>query len=219
MKRRTAKREEFLTKASSVREILKWKYNYYEAAPYEHKEYINCVKDFKAHRKTLTFKKLWRLKMDDLFYEESKMKVKALLNKELEESMTKISKENFDPARLLVNYDHEVLRMIRRVREEFIFYLKSPKCYPRFVEEQRNFLIQKFNGCDIESSYNIKSDEQFKRYWVDRIATLCDMEVIREKRLIRDNWRKLVPSYYDSTEKAAGVEDLQELLMSEQDED
>lgn len=145
--------------------------------------------------------------MDELFYEEAKLKILRLKEVVRGELKTEKVSSKIDPSRLLLNYDSEVLAAIRRVRDDFLIFMKYPKSYPYYEEEMRSFEAQQFGS-------NHYKDEEFRRYWVHRISSLCDMNVIREKRLIRENWRKLLPAYNGQT---AGAEELQGLLSSDQE--
>lgn len=221
---RSMSRQIFLSRMFSVREILKWKYNYFETNPHEHRLFQLCLRNFNASRQSFKFKKLWRLKMDQLFYEETLNASKFLLNRELKK-LTKSQETNqetsttiSDPSRLLVNYDREVDNMIRRVKDEYNSYLLFPKLLPNYQEEVKKFLIQK--SVEIENNYgNIRSDidKRFQFYWESRIPVLCDMRVAEEKRTIRNYWKKLLPAYVDSGEDTAlnYREELQVLLPSE----
>jgi hypothetical protein len=67
--KRSSFRDKQLLKMYAIREILKWKYNYFESNANEHPLFVNAEKrlGIKIHRKSFAFKKLWRLKMDKVF--------------------------------------------------------------------------------------------------------------------------------------------------------
>lgn len=225
--KRSAEREKFLLKMFSIREMLKWKYNYFEANPREHRIYWQCLKRFKDHRKTFKFKKLWRLKMDELYTDETLKAQKILIQQELnklEESTSmnepKVSVTLSDPTRLLVNYDREVLNMMRRVRDEYNFYLRYPKCFPGYEEEFKEFLIQLCDSdCADFKDLSVTVDDHFSVYWGRRVPALCDRRIAQEKQQIRNNWKKLLPVYFDISDEKACPEELQSLLLSENEGD
>jgi hypothetical protein len=207
---RTKSREKFLLKMFSIREMLKWKYNYFEANPHEHKLYYECSKTFNFYRKSKEFRKMWRLKMDELYYEETTMATQIL--KQDETFKMSCKNEEFpvaDPSRLLVNYDRQVVNMIRRIKDEFNFYLQFPKSYPQIDDEKRRFLNDYYgDGSSTENS--------FQFYWESRIGTLCDLAIKKEKEVIREDWKALLPAYYESYDSAY-PEEVQVLLKPDDD--
>lgn len=211
---RSKSRNRFLSKMFSIRTMLKWKYNYFEAVPHEHRVYNQFLRKSRYYRRSREFKKMWRLKMDQLFDEETLQANKMLLERELkklnESQDSGISMP--DPSRLLVNYDREVINMIRRVQDEFCFFMKFPKCYPNYIEEKKNFLIQQCAAVIDD----VDIDERFKSFWVRRISVLCDSKIKQEKGLIRKNWKQLLPAYVGN---ASQPEELQELLLSDNGDD
>lgn len=223
---RSKTREMFLLKMFSVREILKWKYNYFETNPHEHYLFRHCPMKFKALRHTFKFKKLWRLKMDQLFYNETTKASRILVSQELKkvETSPRPAATVTDPSRLLVNYDREVVNMIRQVKNEFNSYLKFPKLYPNYLREKQKFLIQRCADFSIDSvdgmmDISVDIGKEFQFYWESRISTLCDMKVAEEKRIIRENWKRLLPVYYSSGDGVSCPEELQGLLLNDSDAD
>lgn len=217
---RSKTREMFLMKMFNAREILKWKYNYFESNPQEHRSFQQCAKDFKVYTKSFKFKKLWRLKMDKLFYEETIRINRQLLAKELQmlEQKSKPDPVISDPTRMLVNYDREVVNMIRRIKKEFDYYLMFPTQYPDFQMEKKRFLLLKLtsfgnNFTDIKMNF----EKEFQFYWETRIASLCDMKITEEKQSIRNDWKSLLPVYLNSGEDTTCPEEM-ELLLSDSNE-
>lgn len=204
---RSKSHDRFLSKMFSIREMLKWKYNYFETNPREHEEFRQIQYKFNVFNKSENFKKFWRLRMDHLFKKESERALGAL--KKHEETRQQTTRESIaemkNPTKLLKNYDSEVVNMLRRVREEYCFYLKHPSCYPDIDAEKKNFLTEKMDF-----------KEMFLDYWTRRIPLLCDQEIEREKKIIRTNWKQLLPVYY--SDKSIYSEELQELLLNS-DED
>lgn len=216
---RSQSRKRFLLKMFNIRTMLKWKYNYFEAVPHEHRVYTQFLKKSRYYRRSREFKKMWRLKMDQLFDEETLKANKILLERELknlnESQDSGISTP--DLSRLLVNYDREVVNMIRRVQDEFCFFMKFPKCYPNYIEEKKNFLLQQCaTVIDEFADIDVDIDEQFKSFWMRRISVLCDSKIKQEKGLIRKNWKQLLPAYVGNVSQP---EELQELLLSDNDDD
>lgn len=218
--KRSAARERFLNKMWKTREILKWKYNYFEANPHEHQNYRQYQKRYKVHHKTFTFKKLWRLKMDELYDNETLRANKILLQKELAElDRSKCSDVTFsDPTRFLSSYDREVVNMMRRVRTKFSFYLRHPKCFPYYDNEFKEFLIQLCDSnCPYYKDLTVDVDHHFGVYWERRVSLLCDLKIQQEKRTIRNNWKELLPFHFHLVDGKACPEELQSLLLSDED--
>lgn len=211
---RTKTRERYLMKSAAVREMLKWKYNYFEVNPREHRLYRSFMQKHHVHRQSFKFKQLWRLAMDELFRQEAVVAIKKILNMDLKKRLgVREPKPSIpDPSRMLVNYDREILNSMRKIREEFRFYVQYPKCYPNFDEEKHRFLSQNL-GQNIESDI----DKRFQFYWESRVSTLCDMKIASEKQNIRKHWKKLLPVYYD-TGDFSYPEEVQALLLPD-DED
>lgn len=217
---RSRSRNRFLTKMFNIREMLKWKYNYYEAVPREHRSYYEFLKQTGAYPRSRTFKKLWRLKIDQMFDEETLLANKTLLERELKELND--SQDSGvaipDPSRLLVNYDREVINMIRRIQDEFSFFKDYPKCYPNYEDEKKSFLAQQCIQCsDQFKDIKMNVDEQFKDFWARRVAYLCDYKIKQEKDTIRKNWKHLLPSYLN--ERSNTSKDELEVLLISDDED
>ena len=212
--KRSKTQEMVFLKMFKIRETLKWKYNYFEMNPQEHRSYRQSLKNFGVHRKSFMFKKMWRIKMDKLYYEESLKAKKLLLTQELKKRETVT-----DPTRLLVNYDREVSSMIRRVKDVFNTHLRFPKLYPNYREEKQRFLSLKCFSVD--TFINIKGDidKEFQFYWKSRITNLRDMKIANEKRLIQENWKKLMPVYFNSGEETSFPEELQTLLSDISDDE
>lgn len=220
--KRSAARERFLIKMWKTREMLKWKYNYFEANPHEHRIYRQCLKRYQVYRKTFKFKKLWRLKMDELFDEETLKATKILLQKELAElNRSKSSDVTLsDPTRFLNSYDREVVIMMRRVRNKFSFYLRHPKCFPYYENEFKEFLIQLCDSnCPYYKDLSLDVNHHFGVYWERRVSLLCDLKIQQEKRTIRKNWKKLLPVYFHSGDDKASPEELKSLLLSDEEEE
>lgn len=137
--KRSKFRNKMIHKMYSIREVLKWKFNYFEANPREHKSFPRCLRAVQANSRTKKFKK-WRLMMDEFFNEETSEVHRVLLKREMKNLNQKQSADVSipDPTRLLVNFDRAVLNMIRHTRDEFSFFLKYPKCCPLYNVEKEN---------------------------------------------------------------------------------
>lgn len=215
-------RNKQLLKMFAIREILKWKYNYFETNAEEHPLYKICEKvSSREFRKSFAFKKLWRLRMDKAYDVETIKMHKIFLERQLKKlnqsQNLNSSLPQLDPARLLMNYDREVLSMIHRVRDEFNFYMLHPKSYPLYEAEKNNFLI---DHCIEAASKNITQittdviDKKFRNFWENRVGILCDLKITQEKKQIRRDWKRLLPIYHDLGEDTSCSE-LQELLLSD----
>lgn len=216
--KRSKARKRFLLKMFSIREMLKWKYNYFEVVPKEHRMFMAVKKKLKVYYKSLKFKRSWRTLMDDLYHKETLAANKFLLNLELKKLNKKTSPSSVeDPIKLLANYDNEVLNMIRRIKDEYRFYLKFPKCYPNHDVELRNCIIDRVAGLEGFNDIEMNVDEEFEAYWQDRISVLCEDKIIAEKKEIRKNWKNLLPAYLTSGDNAC-PEELKQLMFSD-DED
>lgn len=212
---RSKLQERFLLKMFSIREMLKWKYNYFEANPKEHGEFQQIMrKRFHSRYKSMSFKKVWRLKMDELFYKESKRLLRVLKKREetKKQETRELIAEMKNPSRLLLNYDREIVSMMRRVRQEYCYYLKYPLVYPDIETEKKNFLLEGSDGKEHEEAF----ETAFIEFWDKRIALLCDHEIQEEKRIIRENWKQLLPFYYEDNNIYS--EELQELLLVSDDD-
>jgi hypothetical protein len=140
----------------------------------------------------------------------------------LEKQLTKLNQSqesntsHLDPSRLLVNYDREVLSMIRRVRDEFQVYARDPSFYPLYEAEKKNFLIEKcIAAADKMTQISMDEiDKHFQIYWQNRVAFLCDLKISREKKQIRCDWKRLLPIYHDLGEDTSSQE-FQDLLLSD----
>jgi len=205
-----------------MRTVLKWKYNYYEAQPYEHHLYGAYKKLARCGRRSMRFKKLWRLKMDELFDQETyEMREKLLvkLMEEREQEKIRMSPD-IDPVRLLANYDNQVLKMIRKVSLKFKDFLKTPKEYPEYEEEKKNFLIQQIKSCTEVNSFlevAMDFDREFDKHWATRISAICDAQIEKEKLKIRGNWKSLISSYMAFDNE--GEADELKTLLREDNED
>lgn len=217
-------RNKQLLKMFAIREILKWKYNYFESNAHEHPLFKTSFGSFKVNRKSFGFKKLWRLRMDKEYDLETVKMHKIYLERELKklnQSQKSNSLRSLDPGRLLVNYDREVLAMIREVRDEFNFYLFSPKSYPLYKAEKKNFFIDQ---CLAVAEKNVTQiniediEKEFQIFWKNRVAVLCDLKITREKKRIRRDWKLLLPIYHDLGEDTKSSE-FQELLLSDNEND
>lgn len=218
---RSSFRDKQLMKMFAIREILKWKYNYFEANAIEHPLYTICSRSFKGYRKSFAFKKLWRLRMDKEYDEETIKMHRIFLERQLKKlnQASEPSSTVLDPSRLLVNYDREVLNMIRRVRDEFNTYLLFPERYSLYEVERKNFLIDQ---CVSAAKYvtQISMDDitkNFAIYWEDRVGVLCDLKISREKKLIRRDWKQLLPIYHSLVKGSCS--ELKELLLTDDEEE
>lgn len=211
---RSKSRNMLLLKMYSMREILKWKYNYFESNPYEHRKFLHSLEKFKVNYKSFEFKQKWRLEMDQLFYEETQ-KLSTLI---LAQQMKKIQRGSetgkcYDPKRLLINYDRKVVKMIQKVKNDFNNYLRFPKLYPNYREEMKTFLALKFPHVYIDEDKMTSSmaiENAFKFYWESRISDLCDRTIAEEKQTLIKNWKNLMPIYNE--EEVRG-------LLSDEDSD
>lgn len=217
---RSSYRNKQLLKMFAIREILKWKYNYFETNAHEHPLYKLCEGTPRSFRKSFAFKKLWRLRMDKEYDVETIKMHKIFLERQLKKlSQSQHANASLshvvDPGRLLANYDREVLRMIREQRDVFNFYLLYPKSYPLYEAEKKNFLIdQCINAAENITQISMDDiDKRFRIYWENRVAILCDLKISQEKKKIRRNWKRLLPVYHDLGEDTCS--ELQELLMSD----
>lgn len=152
------------------------------------------------------------IKMHRLFLERQLRKLNESQNQNS-------SLPSLDPSRLLVNYDREVLTMMRRVRDDFYQYLLYPKSYPLYEAEKKNFLI---DHCIEAADKNITQismdeiDKKFQIFWENRVGILCDVKITQEKKQIRRDWKRLLPIYHDLGEDTSSAE-LQELLQSDEE--
>ena len=220
-KERPAYRNKQLTKMFAIREILKWKYNYFESNAHEHPIFYKFGNYKKSYR-SFAFKKLWRMRMDKEFNTETLKMHRVYLERQLKKlnqsQGSNSSLSSMDPTRLLVNYDREVVTMIRQVRDKFNSYLQLPDRYPLYEAEKKNFLIDQ---C-LAAAENVTQitmddiDKKFSIYWENRMAVLCDLEISRLKKLMRRDWKQLMPVYHDLGEEKSCSE-LQELLLSDND--
>lgn len=206
-------RDRFLLKVYSIREMLKWKYNYYEANPREHGEFWRMQKRFQVYYRSMEFKKEWRLKMDELYYKDTKRMTKMMKKREeaKKHEIRESLEEMKNPAQLLLNYDREIVAMMQRVRDEYSFFRKFPARYPDIVEEKQNFLQQLRDSADHEFDFF----DSFLEFWESRVALLCDREISEEKKLIRENWRQLLPVYYK--DENIKMDELKGLLTPDDD--
>lgn len=204
------------------REVLKWKYNYFEANPREHVNFRQCFKRFKAIYRSFKFKELWRHEMDEEFSLEILNIRKQYLERQLKildesQNIKNDSIENYpNPEKILVNYDREVVRMIKNVRDNYLLYMSFPKTYPKIDEEKKIFL-NRFNTFNFIESLPDDIEIEFQKYWNKRISDLCDQEIEKNKRDIRKNWKKLIPYYYDNDINAV-AEEFETLLISDDEE-
>lgn len=191
------------------REILKWKYNYYEQFPREHNDFTGSLKRCKLPKNSFQFKKFWRFEMDDKYFLEMLHVQKRFLLNEIAklDKLKEVPKNYIDTEKLLHNYDQEMASMIKRVRDNFLLYMDLPNTYPNIEQEKMAFL----------NKINENMDLDFRKYWNSRIADLCDEEIERQKRQIQKNWKKLVPTYYNDVNKV--TEELTSLLISEDDDE
>lgn len=218
---RSGFRSKQLLKLYAIREILKWKYNYFESNAHEHPSYRQHTRALHNNfRKSFAFKRRWRLFMDDEFDDETLKMQKIYLERQLKKTSqsqdSNLSLPSIDPARLLVNYDREVLCMMRRLRNEFNFYLLYPESYPLYEAEKKNFLIdQCIAAANKTTRINMDDvDKHFARFWEKRIALLCDIKISQEKKRIRRDWKLLLPIYHDLGEDTS-CQEFQKLLLSD----
>lgn len=174
---RSKARNRFLLKMFSIREMLKWKYNYFEVVAHEHPLYRQCLKKYRVFRNSFRFKQIWRLKMDELYNIETMNAHRMLLQLELKR-LKQSSLTLPDPTRMLVNYDREVITMMQRVRDEYNFFKDFPKCYPNYKQEKKSFLIQQCekeheNGFQ-ELTIDFKACSKEATHWEHHVADLCE---------------------------------------------
>jgi hypothetical protein len=244
IRKRSKSREKFLDKMFRARMLLKNKFNYMETHPWESRIFrttlvayrINVYNPWSVRR----FEKIWRKKMDRMFdlstLEYKKRLIKRMIGKEdgreavrgrnqiTPTQPDKIQSNSNDPiARMLINYDREVLAMIREINRQFSHYLQYPHRYPHIEAEKKKFLIEEsrtsFNNnvemMDIDVDFH---SQPFKDFWSRRAGNLCDEKVVFEKNLLRCKWRFAVRNYLRLS-KDPKVEDLKNLLASDNEDD
>lgn len=173
------------------------------------------------------FSRIWRKKMDGKFDLETlqyrKELILEMIQKETKKKLRIYRRSKPRPvrkssngsiSRLLLNYDREVLAMIREINREFNHYLQYPHRYPYINKEKRRFLEIAHGGEDVMDIDVDINDGAFKDYWQKRAGILCDEKVKFEKRLLRRKWRLAVRNHLRLS-KDPKVKDLQALLDSE----
>lgn len=219
----------------TCREILKWKYCYLENNPREYEKYYECRKRFKAYHRSMKFKKLFRLHMDDDYYTNMLGIQRHLLKKELKKLNAEelndgedadsgfhaeVAKARAPPVprkedqvKLLINYDKEVANAVRKIDQNFMVYHQFPKCYPE-IKEEKEIFMKKVLIVKTEKEMDPKElDADFQKYWDLRIKILRSQAIEKEKEEIRRNWQDLKPRY-------EGIEnDMETLLISDDDDD
>jgi hypothetical protein len=218
-------RNKQLLKMFAIREILKWKYNYFETNAQEHPLYKFCSKAPRGYLKSFAFKKFWRLRMDKEFDTEQDKMHKLFLErqlKKLNDSMDSKASSTIDPSRLLTSYDREVVAMIREVRDSYSSFLTFPERYPLYEIEKKNFLIEQCLAAAHINKTSIRMEDvekKFLNFWPNRVAELCDLKIAQEKKQIRRDWKQLLPIYHNLGVKDSSSE-LEGLLSDiESDED
>jgi hypothetical protein len=202
--------------------------------------------DWKSARK---FSRIWRKKMDNMFDLQAQSYKQELIESMILEEERKHgndrrayhrtpqrprsrshrrnrsesrSETSVDPvARLLLNYDREVVAMIREVNKEFNNYLDYPHRYPFIHTEKKKFFERELAADESDEVMDIDvdlNDEAFKRYWRSRAGILCDKKVKEEKNLLRTKWRFAVRNHLRLSRNPR-VEELRCLLESEDEDD
>lgn len=210
IQKRSKSREKFLDKMFNTRQQLKNKFNYYEKNPWESRVFKTTLVayriDVQNPHSVQKFSKVWRRKMDGMFnIETSEYKrelITEMIHKERENSRRPrrrpAKKVLPDPlSRLLLNYDREVLAMMRETRREFNLYHDHPHHYHSIEAEKRLFLnleLRQFprrneEFMDIDVDIN---GHEFKKFWRKRIAILCDDKIKTEKNGLRLKWRFVI---------------------------
>ena len=232
-KKRSKSRERFLDKMFLSRQQLKNKFNYYESHPWESRIFRTTLAAYRINvddpYSVLRFSKVWRKKMDGMFdletYQYKRELILQMLHEEKQHRQTQFHPnparsrrpaENFshDPiSRLLLNYDREVLAMIREANREFNHYVVYPHRYQHINKEKKLFLaLNEDEIMDLEV-VDVQSQE-FKNFWNKRAAILCDEKVKFEKNLLRLKWRFAVRNFMRLSSDPK-VKDLQSLLESD----
>lgn len=248
IRKRSKSRERFLDKMFNARQSFKNKFNYYEKHPWESRIYRTTLIAYGIHRWNFQsirkFRRIWRKKMDVMFDLETLAYKRQLLGEMIQQeeqrererhrqelqrrprlrprrrrSELRRTRQSADPvARLLINYDREVIAMIREINREFNHYLEYPHRYPYIHTEKKKFLQQLLitndeEYMDIDVDFN---DRAFKDYWKNRAGILCDEKVKFEKNLLRSKWRFAVRNHLRLS-RDPKVEDLRCLLESDGD--
>lgn len=217
------------------RQQLKNKFNYYESHPWESRIFRTTLAAYRINiddpYSVLRFSKVWRKKMDGMFdletYQYKRDLILQMLQEEKQLRQTQFrpnlarsrrrrrpaEKFSHDPiSRLLLNYDREVLAMIREANREFNHYVVYPHRYLHINKEKRLFLaLDEDEIMDLE--VDVQSQE-FQHFWNKRVAILCDEKVKFEKHLLRLKWRFAVRNYMRLSNDPK-VKDLQSLLESD----
>lgn len=229
--KRSRSRERFLDRMFRARQKLKDKFNYQENHPWQSRIFRTTLIAYRINvNNPLSFRRfqrIWRKKMDGMFDLETLQYKRDLIQEKIhKEKIKRPRRSRSRPkkacddviARILINYDREVIAAIRVVKQEFIHYLQYPHRYIYIETEKKNFLKfadQNNNRCE---DFVVDLDgADFKKYWSNRVGVLCDEKVKLEKNLIRIKWRLAVRNHLRLS-KDPKVEDLQNLLKSE-DED
>lgn len=172
-----------------------------ENNPREYSKYNEYRKKFKVNRRTRTFKKKFRLAMDDEYHMDMLMIKKHMIEKELKEIKKEENEDKDsgihqmgsggamikDPMQLLKSYDREVERITKSHRQNFMVYLEFPKCYPEIEFEKAMFDELRGHGSleqDLESDW--------KKYWAARVPILCNEKIEQAKLDILNKWENLV---------------------------
>lgn len=113
-----------------------------------------------------------------------------------------IEQENTIPRsnmeKFLENYDLRVNKIIEAIDETFDGYLNDKNLYPFIKDEKKHFFVQQ-KIVSLNCDQYFEFDNQFDKYWPQRIQILRDKQRKLEVERVRANWTDLVVHPNDVT--------------------